>query len=156
MEYVFLLIAFSPVIVALVTGRIITRAHNRSLERREAAYLSKMFVSNLKQPPEGAKVLDSTLVIGSVILAVDKFAAALAALKKIIGGRIRIIERVVKRARREALLRAVEKAHQFGADTLINVRLETSTIFRSKQGKGSPLVEIVAYATALKTEQGVQ
>lgn len=152
MEWIIIAIFIVPFLTALITGRLIASSHRRSIEAREAAYRSRISVTNLKQPSEGVKVLDSTLVTGSVILAADKFAAVVAHLKKIVGGRIGIIERVVERARREAVLRAIEKALEFGADTLINVRLETSTVFRSRGNKGSPLVEILAYATALKTK----
>ena len=70
----------------------------------------------------------------------------------VVGGRVKSFERMVMRARREAVLRMQEDAKRQGAHMVINVRMVTSNIVRSvEQKKGMAAAEIFAYGTAIKT-----
>jgi uncharacterized protein YbjQ (UPF0145 family) len=89
----------------------------------------------------------SNLVDGSVVISVDYFKRFMANLKNIFGGRVTSYESLLDRARREAILRLKEKAHQQGSKMIINLKLETASI---SQGRGNTIgsVEVLAYATA--------
>jgi uncharacterized protein YbjQ (UPF0145 family) len=128
-------------------GTAIERAHFRDLARREEA-LRGIVVSNLRTAPSGFVVAPGQLVTGSVVISSDYFKTVAASLKKLIGGEVRSFERMMERARREALCRMLEDAQRRGARTVINVRYETSSI----GGLGPqrmPMAEVIAYGTAL-------
>ena len=55
----------------------------------------------------------------------------------------------MERARRQALVRMLRQAQQFGANVVWNVRIETSTIQGKQEGKSGG-VEVMAYGTAMK------
>ena len=125
------------------------RRHYRSIMKREKQ-LVKMAVVTAEGsfPPE--RIADSALVSGSVVISIDYFKRLLAILRNIFGGRVKSYESLVDRARREAILRMKETAHQQGASMIINMRLETSTIGRSANKKKSVgSVEAIAYGTAI-------
>jgi uncharacterized protein YbjQ (UPF0145 family) len=90
------------------------------------------------------------MVSGSVVVATDYFKTFVAGLKKLIGGEIKSYERLMERARREALCRMMRAAHEKGAVAVINVRLETSNIGAVRRNP-APMVEVIAYGTAVLT-----
>lgn len=135
------------VAVGLGVGSVIERSHLRDLAAREES-LRAILTTNLRTPPAGARPTSATLVSGSVVIGGDYFKAIVATLRKIIGGEVRSLERMMQRARREALCRMLENARAQGATTVINVRFETSSI----GGKGPnslPMAEVIAYGTAI-------
>lgn len=138
--------------VGFVVGRIIERRHFRSLALREAA--EGPILTNLKSPPAGAEIVSSQLCIGSVVIASDYFKCFGATLKTLVGGRLRTLETLIERGRRESLLRVREQAAQVKADMVLNVRLETSVIMRKKGNRSYPAAEVVAYGTAVKLKPG--
>ena len=69
------------------------------------------------------------------------------------GGRILSYEKLVERGRREALLRLKDEAAALGADFVLNVRFETMTIARNRQGQGVTGVEVLAYGTAVRIDK---
>ena len=73
---------------------------------------------------------------------------ALANLRKIFGGRLGAYETLLERARREAILRLKEQSA--GAHLIVNLRLETCTIARTKGRQGIGAVEVLAYGTAVR------
>ena len=94
----------------------------------------------------------SHLVQGNVVISVDYFKRMLAGLRNFFGGTVQSYETLLDRARREAILRLKESCPQ--ADQIINLRLETSSIYKGGKNRiGS--VEILAYGTAIyfKTEK---
>ncbi|MBV2090731.1 MAG: YbjQ family protein [Candidatus Thiodiazotropha sp. (ex Ctena orbiculata)] len=95
---------------------------------------------------------DAELVSGSVVISVDYFKRFIAALRNLVGGRVTSYESLVDRARREAILRMKAQAEQLNADIVFNVKLETSSIHKGR-GNSIGSVEVLAYGTALKTQQ---
>ena len=62
-----------------------------------------------------------------------------------------LIDSMLDRARREAMLRMIEDARRDGYDAVFNVRLETSRLANSRgDGKGTAGVEMLAFGTAVK------
>ena len=135
-------------LLGLIVGRTIERSHFKKLERMEAALLT-IPVNDLRSIPPGMTAGGATLVTGSVVVASDYLKTFLASLRKIIGGEVRSFERLMERARREALCRLLAEAHEMGASAVINVRLETSNIGAMRRKRISPMVEVIAYGTAL-------
>lgn len=132
-------------------GRRAERKHYRSIHQREDQF-RHVVVTNDKVPTPAFLRHDSTLVNGSVVISVDYFKVVSAALRSLVGGRIRAYESLLDRARREALLRMQEKADELGAEIIINIRFETSKISgNANQGIGS--MEVLAYGTALMPSQ---
>jgi uncharacterized protein YbjQ (UPF0145 family) len=130
-------------------GSVAERRHYSSITRRESDQLH--FQAMTVEPyfvPE--RVRQTFLVHGSAVISIDYFKRLLAVLRNIFGGRVKAYESLVDRARREAILRMKEQALAQGADMVVNLRLETSTIGNSANRKrqiGS--VEAIAYGTAV-------
>ena len=128
-------------------GRYFENRHYRSILRREELLRHLPAISS-KLPPEAEPPYVTRLVSGNVVISIDYFKRFLANLRNIIGGRVTSYESLVDRARREAILRMKEKANQLSAHYVFNVKIETSSVFKShSNGIGS--VEILAYGTAI-------
>jgi len=140
---------FIPLIliaIGLITGKLIETRHLRRLSIRESG-LNQITRCNLRNIPKELKVKETFLVMGSVVIATDYFKIFAAALRNLFGGEIKAYRSLMDRARREALIRMLEKANNLGADSIWNIRYETSTI----QGKRRPGgVEVLAYGTGVK------
>ncbi len=137
-------------IAAYVIGTLIESRHFESIRKREQENAAYPVVS-FDTMPEDWSAAESTLVSGSVVISLDYFKRIIAALRSIVGGRIKTYEPLLERARREALLRMVESARAQGFDAVFNVRLETSRLANSRgDGKGTAGVEMLAYGTAVK------
>lgn len=90
------------------------------------------------------------LVSGNVVVSIDYFKKFLAALKSLIGGRLGSYESLLDRARREAILRMKEDGLKAGGKIILNVRIETASIYKFAENRyavGS--VEVFAYGTAI-------
>ena len=149
---VMILLIASPailVVFGLVTGKIIESRHFRSLAEREAR--SGPVLTTLKTLPAGRTPEAMEFCIGGVVIASDYFKTFAAIVRNLVGGRLRTLETMLERGRREAMLRLRDQAAEFGADMVISVRLETAVIMRSKQGKNYPAAEVIAYGTAVRT-----
>ncbi len=133
------------VVLGFAAGRLAERRHLRSLAEREAA--PGPAATNLRRLPDGARVVASALCIGNVVIASDYFKTFGASLKTLVGGRLRTLETLLDRGRREAALRLREDAARLGADLVMNVRFETSII-------RSNAAEVTAYGTAVKLAGG--
>ena len=129
-------------------GRVREHSHFRSLRRREEQY-RHLLVTNLKRLPPGLVAEDTFLCTGSVVVANDYWKTWVAGLKHLIGGRLRTIETLVERGRREALLRMIEAAQERGATHIFNVRFETSTVTRGQRGAAAG-IEVLAYGTGIR------
>jgi uncharacterized protein YbjQ (UPF0145 family) len=68
------------------------------------------------------------------------------ALRNVTGGELKAYSELLTKARDEALARMEEEAESMGADAIVNVRLETSTVV-----KGG--AEVIAYGTAVTLKQ---
>lgn len=145
-----ILVPISVLAAAYAIGTAIEKRHFERLRARENA--SRRFLTvNFPYVPSDRRVLEVTLVTGSVVVSVDYFKRFLAGLRMIFGGRITSYEPLLDRGRREALMRMKEEAHRKGFHAVTNVRLETASIARSSgNNQGTAAVEILAYGTALK------
>ena len=146
-----LIILLALIAIGYITGTAAERGHYRSIEKREAE-TADLPVLNIGKMVEERSIEGSRLVTGSVVISIDYFKRIVAQLINIVGGKVISYESLVDRARREAILRMKEQAG--GADYIMNLRVETSTIGNSanqKNGVGS--VEVVAYGTAVKVRK---
>lgn len=133
--------------IGYISGRMIEKRHFASIIRREEE-LSHVMTFAKRYPHNVTEKSQSTLVCGSTVISIDYFKKIAAGLRGLLGGRVSAYESLVERARREAILRMKEKAQTMGAHTIINVKLETASIYKGKkQQVGS--VEVYAYGTAL-------
>lgn len=129
------------------------RRHYRSIVSREKQLINLPVVTGNISYAE-RPVANGELVTGSVVVSIDYFKRLLAILRNIFGGTVKSYESLVDRARREAILRMKKEAQKNGADIVVNLRLETSTIGRSANKKrqvGS--VEAIAYGTAITYDE---
>lgn len=84
----------------------------------------------------------STLVTGSVVIGSDYFRLTLASFLNLFGGRLASQARLLDRARREAVLRMVERAQAMGAVEVVNIHLSTAKL-------RAGCAEVMAYGTAV-------
>ena len=137
------------IVVGYVIGKRREMRHLRELDRKEAELLSMpavpmAHIAGAERPERIA------LVEGSVVVSIDYFKRVISALVQIFGGRIDAYEVVLRRARREALVRMKEDARARGLDAVICVRLETSRLASSgSRGKGTAGVEVLAFGTGV-------
>ncbi len=138
------------VLIALgyLFGRYAEKKHYASIAKREQEFLQLPAVS-LKKPVGRGQIRKVTLAYGSVVISVDYFKRTLAALRNFFGGSVRSYETLLDRGRREAVLRMKESAPK--ADQIINLRIETSSIYKGK-GNAVGSVEVLAYGTAVYFE----
>jgi uncharacterized protein YbjQ (UPF0145 family) len=134
--------------VGFFAGRINEARHRASLRRREA--MPGPVLTNLERLPGGMTAVQSSFCIGNVVIASDYFKFFGAQLKTLVGGRLRTLETLIDRGRREALLRVREQAAAVGADVVLNVRLETAVVMRGRRNRPYPAAEVLAYGTAVK------
>ena len=133
------------VVIGWVGGFFIERRHMASLIVREEEF-APIRVSMERRPPAGLIHADSVMVTASVVLSKGMFEALRIAIRKLFGGNLLGYERLVARARREAILRLKEAARERGASLVVNLRMTTTRITAT----GLPAVEILAYGTAIK------
>ena len=151
MELVFLALTPATLLFAWATGTLLERRHLNRLLLLESGSRDVLALT-IEELPEGWVVESMDLVIGNVVISQDYFKRVVAGLKGIVGGNIRVFEPLLVRARREALQRMKQQARDRGHDTIINVRIETTPLARSRgNGKGTAGVEIIAFGTALTT-----
>lgn len=131
-------------------GRMAESKHYRSIEEREQFWMTRPASTYKTVSESGRTIRKSELVSGNVVISVDYFKRIMAGLRNLFGGEVRAYETLVDRARREALLRLHESCGD--ADEIINLRLETSSIYKGKR-KQVGSVEVLAFGTAIYFEQ---
>jgi len=137
-----------------LSGRMAERRHFRRLARREQA-LAHMLVTDLKSfPPAPDASRYATLVTGDVVIATDYMKSFLARIRKILGGELRSYQSLMSRARREAVLRMMEKARELGYDAVCNVRLNPADIGGVTRRRGAVMVAVCATGTAYCVAKG--
>ena len=146
-----LLIFLSLIVIGYVSGKIVETRHYRSITTREQDFLDLPAVTLKHALDPERKVARAKLVAGSVVVSVDYFKRFLAGLRNVFGGRVSAYETLVDRARREAILRMKEEAK--GADIILNMRLETSSISKGRKNAVGT-VEALAYGTAITYTSG--
>lgn len=139
-------ILFGLIVIGYIFGRMAENNHYKSITQREEVYLHLPCTTSKQPLLTERKVLRSEMVRGNVVISVDYFKRIVAGLRALVGGNVTTYETLVDRARREAILRMKERAR--GADEIVNLRIETSSVFKGQQGQvGS--VEVIAYGTAV-------
>lgn len=83
------------------------------------------------------------LVRGSTVRAKHVGADIVARLRGVVGGEIREYASLLAGAREQAIDRMLDQAREAGADAVVGMRLETSTITQAAS-------EVVAYGTAVR------
>ena len=154
MELLVLLVTPVMLLGAWISGRMLERRHLKSLLLLESGSSGVLAITIEDLPPDW-HVESCELVMGNVVISQDYFKRVAASIKSIFGGNIGVLEPLLERARREALIRMKGVAHARGYDTIINVRIETATLASSRgNGKGTAGVEILAFGTAISLSNG--
>lgn len=136
-------------LLGFTVGRAREAAHFRSIAQREELYRAIPLI-NLRHVHDPASVTQATLVSGQAVIATDYFKGFMARLRNIIGGEVVGYESLMERARREAALRVIEQARQWGATEVWNLRYETSNIRSGAHNRRVAVsVEVLAYGTAV-------
>lgn len=142
MDNFFELIFFCVLVVAgYFVGSRVEKNHYRSIRKRESQTLNLPIVTAKNFLEEGRAIESTQFVYGTVVISTDFFKLVFSGLRNLFGGNISAYETLLDRARREALLRL--KAMAQGADLILNLRLETSSI--TQVGT----IEVFAYGTAI-------
>ena len=152
MDLLALVITPAALLGAWISGSILERRHLKSLLLLESGshHILAITVETL---PADWQVEGCDLVVGSVVISQDYFKRFAASIKGVFGGRIGVFEPLLERARREALIRMKAQAAARGHNTVINVRIETSTLANARRdGKGTAGVEIMAFGTAISRQ----
>lgn len=122
------------------------KRHLRSLGEREAASAGLPVVPS-RTLASGRTSRETRMVTASVVMSLNYFRRFLSKFRFIIGGRLKNHERLMERARREVVLRLKEQCP--GADIIVNLRFETSTISSGQRDEGVAAVEVLAVGTAI-------
>ena len=140
-------------VFAYLVGAFLENRHFRSIETREKDFHGYP-VTTFEALPQGWQVGKSQLVAGSVVVSLDYFKRVIAGIRAIFGGRIKTYEPLLERARREAVLRMLERAKDAGFDGVVNVRLETSRIANAHgENQRTAGVEMLAFGTAITIDK---
>ena len=130
-------------------GRRAESKHYKSIIAREKQMNALPAMASRRPPNDGS--YEQMLVSGSVVIGTDYFKSFVAGLRNIFGGRMTTYESLLDRARREAVLRMKDEAKNLGAESIFNVKYETSNLAGQKRKK-MPVIEIHAYGTALRKD----
>ena len=148
-----LVLPLSLLVFAYLIGAFLEGRHFRNIESRERDFQGYP-VTTFEALPESWRVGKSQLVAGSVVVSLDYFKRVIAGIRAFFGGRIKVYEPLLERARREAVLRMLEQAKQEGFDGVINVRLETSRIANAHgDNQRTAGVEMLAFGTAITLDR---
>lgn len=133
--------------VTYFTGKFYEKKHYASIIEREQA-LSHIIITTTKRPP--ADFHQSKLVQGNVVVSSDYFRRFLAGFVHVFGGNIASYERLLDRAKREAILRMKEEAKRQGANIIFNVKIETANLddIHTPKANIQGTMEVLAYGTA--------
>lgn len=142
-----LFLLLSLLCVGYVFGRVGEARHYRSIIAREKQ-LADILLFAAKRPPPEITGVDSVLVSGSAVISSDYFKWFVAGLRKLFGGRFRVYETLLDRARREAVLRLKQQTRELGGNAIFNIKFESFNVTMGARG-GIAAVEILAYGTAL-------
>lgn len=143
---IFLLCA--PII--LFVGYWIAKTHDESIAKREADMATRCPAVTVKRVSNIDMVSGrSVMVTGNVVLGVDYMKRLIGFILNIVGLPLWTHQRLLDRARREAILRLQENAKD--AKMIVNVRVETATINSRLSGDMpySAGFEMMAYGTAI-------
>lgn len=123
---------------------ILERAHWRDIKAREAE-VSHIVLNTLSTSPtaENKPPGDGQLVVGSAVMSHDTVRSLSVLFRRIFGGPIWHYERLLVRARREALNRLRAEAVACGGQQVCGIRFQTLPM-----AGGRPIVAVIAFGTA--------
>lgn len=133
-------------LVGIIFGTMNERNHFSRIVKAEEE-LSDIKVFNIKTVPDNVQA-GGALVTGNVVIAVDYFKVFVAGFIMLFGGRMSGFEKMMERARREALVRMQREAKALGANAIYNTRIEFSAVGQRPNKIGG--AELFAYGTAVK------
>jgi len=136
-------------LIPVISGHLIGKKHDASLDLRESN-MAGIQQTDLKSMDDALPTTSPPCLLTSeVTLGIDHFRSFLGSLKRLIGGQVGSYQRVLIRARREAMVRLCEEAHQRGFNAIANLRIEFADISGSatKTNKAT-MVSILACGTA--------
>jgi uncharacterized protein YbjQ (UPF0145 family) len=133
-------------LIGIIFGSMNERNHFAHIEKAEAE-LSDIKIFNIKTLPDNLEK-GGALVSGNVVIAVDYFKVFIAGFIMLFGGRMSAYEKMMERARREALIRMQREAKRLGADAIYNTRVEFSAVGQRPNKIGG--AELLAYGTAVR------
>lgn len=135
-------------VIGIIFGSMNERNHFARIEKAEKE-LADIKVFNIKTLPDNLEQ-GGALVTGNVVIAVDYFKVFIAGFIMLFGGRMSAYERMMERARREALIRMQREAKKLGADAIYNTRVEFSAVGQRPNKIGG--AELFAYGTAVRVK----
>ena len=104
-----------------------------------------MILTNIEEVPGKRIVEHYGLVTGSTVRAKHVGRDFMAGLKNIVGGELKGYTELLEDARKEAKGRMIEQARELGANAILNIRFDTSSV---AQGAS----ELYVYGTAVNIE----
>ena len=104
-----------------------------------------MIITNIEEVPGKTIVAHYGLVTGSTVRAKHVGRDIMASLKNIVGGELKGYTELLEDAREEARDRMIAQARELGANAVVNVRFDTSSV---AQGAS----ELYVYGTAVRVE----
>ena len=121
------------------------------LERETQAASKGDALSTLSKPFGDREIKQTKMLMANVVMSPSWVQMWIGGIMSLFGGQINVFTKVVDWARREAQQRLREKVAEEGFDEIINMRIETTMLTRTKGGKDRTSgVEILAYGTAMK------
>ena len=149
---IYIIIPFTPWILSLAGTLLYQPAQKKALLEREAiSAKSGDSLSTLSKPFAGKEVQEFELVMASVVMGPSWIQIAIGRILSLFGGEINTFTKVVDWARREAKQRLREQVASKGFDDVINMRIETTVMSKTRGNKDKTTgVEILVYGTAIK------
>ena len=121
------------------------------LIREQASAQRGDVLSTLSTPLSGKEVKQTQLVLANVVMSPSWIQILIGGILSLFGGEINVFTKMVDWSRREAKQRLREEVEASDFDEVINMRLETTIMTKTKGGKDKTTgVEILAYGTVIK------
>ena len=121
------------------------------LERESAAAVTGDALTTLSKPFGNREIREFRVMMASVVMSPSWVQMWIGGIMSLFGGQINGYTKVVDWARREAKQRLRENVAEAGFDEVINLRIETTMMTKTKGGKDRTSgVEILVYGTAIK------
>lgn len=146
-----LLFVVPLVVCGLIIGRLGEKKHFRSIEEREAANQGFLITQLKSFPMQSAQAATPALVMSEVVIGSDYLKSFLSQWRNVFGGELKSFQTMQERAKREAVLRLVERAKEQGFNAICNVRISGADVGGNTglQKKNTmPMAAVIATATA--------
>ncbi|MCH2174973.1 MAG: YbjQ family protein [Lentisphaeria bacterium] len=137
---------FLTLVAGFIVNRVISNLHLKKLNARESR-LKHIMVSQQRHTPSNLLIESGMIVTSEVVLSVGYFRSWIAGWIQLVGGNISGYEDVMQRARREAIVRVMEQAHQANAPFVWNLRIEAVDLYLKKGGR---CLAVIVTGTAMK------